>query len=59
MIQNMKFSGYFLVVWDFIRYAKDMGIPVGRDMDGFARADLFRRSYTAERPVAYVATHER
>ena len=29
MIQNMKFSGYFLVVWDFIRYAKDMGIPVG------------------------------
>src|SRR3954451_2412155 len=29
MIQNMKFSGYFLIVWDFIRYAKDMGIPVG------------------------------
>jgi len=29
MIQNMKFSGYFLVVWDFIRYAKDKGIPVG------------------------------
>jgi DNA polymerase III subunit alpha len=29
MIQNMKFSGYFLVVWDFIRYAKQMGIPVG------------------------------
>ena len=29
MIQNMKFSGYFLVVWDFIRYAKDCGIPVG------------------------------
>ncbi len=29
MIQNMKFSGYFLIVWDFIRYAKDLGIPVG------------------------------
>jgi DNA polymerase-3 subunit alpha len=29
MIQDMKFSGYFLVVWDFIRYAKDHGIPVG------------------------------
>ncbi|HEV2447903.1 MAG TPA: DNA polymerase III subunit alpha, partial [Candidatus Sulfopaludibacter sp.] len=29
MIQNMKFSGYFLIVWDFIRYAKDNGIPVG------------------------------
>jgi DNA polymerase-3 subunit alpha len=29
MIQQMKFSGYFLVVWDFIRYAKSKGIPVG------------------------------
>ena len=29
MIQSMKFSGYFLIVWDFIRYAKDHGIPVG------------------------------
>jgi len=29
MIQNMKFSGYFLIVWDFIRYAKHNGIPVG------------------------------
>jgi DNA polymerase III subunit alpha len=28
-IQSMKFSGYFLVVWDFIRYAKQNGIPVG------------------------------
>src|SRR5437868_8014476 len=29
MIQKMKFSGYFLIVWDFIRYAKSIGIPVG------------------------------
>ena len=29
MIQQMKFSGYFLIVWDFIRYAKGEGIPVG------------------------------
>jgi DNA polymerase-3 subunit alpha len=25
----MKYSGYFLIVWDFIKYAKDHGIPVG------------------------------
>ncbi len=25
----MKFPGYFLIVWDFIRYAKERGIPVG------------------------------
>jgi len=29
IIQQMKFSGYFLIVWDFIRHAKERGIPVG------------------------------
>src|SRR6266403_1991133 len=29
MIQQMKFSGYFLIVWDFIRFAKQNSIPVG------------------------------
>ena len=29
IIQQMQFSGYFLIVWDFIRYAKEHGIPVG------------------------------
>ena len=29
LIQQMKFSGYFLIVWDFIRYARSRGIPVG------------------------------
>jgi DNA polymerase III subunit alpha len=28
-IQQMKYSGYFLIVWDFIRFAKERGIPVG------------------------------
>jgi Type I phosphodiesterase / nucleotide pyrophosphatase len=36
-----------------------MGLAVGRDMDGFARTDLFVRSYTLEHPVTFVATHER
>ena len=29
IIQQMNFSGYFLIVWDFIRYAKERDIPVG------------------------------
>jgi DNA polymerase-3 subunit alpha len=29
VIAKMNFSGYFLIVWDFIRYAKEHGIPVG------------------------------
>jgi DNA polymerase III subunit alpha len=28
-IRKMGFPGYFLIVWDFIRYAKEKGIPVG------------------------------
>ena len=29
MIKQMRFSGYFLIVWDFIRYARAQGVPVG------------------------------
>jgi DNA polymerase-3 subunit alpha len=29
MIKQMGFPGYFLIVWDFVRYAKEHGIPVG------------------------------
>ena len=29
IIRKMGFAGYFLVVWDFIRFARERGIPVG------------------------------
>ena len=29
MIKDMGFSGYFLIVWDFIRFAREKNIPVG------------------------------
>ncbi|MGH9340584.1 MAG: DNA polymerase III subunit alpha [Acidobacteriota bacterium] len=29
MIQKMNFPAYFLIVWDFIRYAREENIPVG------------------------------
>jgi len=29
MIKKMEYPGYFMIVWDFIRYARDHGIPVG------------------------------
>ena len=29
IIRQMQFSGYFLIVWDFIRYARENHIPVG------------------------------
>ena len=29
MIKKMGYCGYFLIVWDFIRYAREKNIPVG------------------------------
>ncbi len=29
VIIKMRYPGYFLIVWDFIRYAREHGIPVG------------------------------
>ena len=29
MIKKMRYAGYFLIVWDFIRYARAQEIPVG------------------------------
>ncbi|MBS1865886.1 MAG: DNA polymerase III subunit alpha [Acidobacteria bacterium] len=29
MIQKMRYEGYFLIVWDFIHYARMQGVPVG------------------------------
>jgi len=29
VIRRMRYPGYFLIVWDFIRHARELGIPVG------------------------------
>ena len=36
-----------------------LGLPVGRDMDGFARIDLFKPAFTADKPVTYIPTYGR
>jgi predicted AlkP superfamily phosphohydrolase/phosphomutase len=36
-----------------------LGLPVGRDMDGYARTDLFQRSFTEERPITFIPTYDR
>ena len=59
-IQEMKFSGYFLIVWDFIRFAKLRNIPVGPGR-GSAAGSLV--SYSMEitdiDPLAYGLLFER
>lgn len=36
-----------------------LGLPVGRDMEGFARTDLFRAEFTASRPITFIPTYGR
>jgi predicted AlkP superfamily phosphohydrolase/phosphomutase len=36
-----------------------LGLPIGRDMDGYARADLFQQSFTEERPITFIPTYDR
>ncbi len=36
-----------------------LGLPVARDMDGFARADLFTRDFKAERPIVFIPSYSR
>src|SRR5438034_4723041 len=60
IIKNMGFPGYFLVVWDFIKYAKDHGIPVGPGR-GSAAGSLvaYSMGITDIDPLAYDLLFER
>jgi DNA polymerase-3 subunit alpha len=60
MIQQMQFSGYFLIVWDFIRFAKSINIPVGPGR-GSAAGSLvgYAMSITDIDPLQYGLLFER
>ena len=36
-----------------------LGLPAARDMDGFARSDLFTRDFTADRPIVFIPSYSR
>ena len=60
VIQKMQYSGYFLIVWDFIRYARSKGIPVGPGR-GSAAGSLvaYAMSITDIDPLQYGLLFER
>ncbi len=60
MIQKMQFPGYFLIVWDFIRYARSKNIPVGPGR-GSAAGSLvgYAMSITDVDPMQYGLLFER
>jgi hypothetical protein len=36
-----------------------LGLPVGRDMDGSARTDIFLPAFTSERPISYIPSYDK
>ncbi|MCC6646462.1 MAG: DNA polymerase III subunit alpha [Polyangiaceae bacterium] len=60
VIVDMKFPGYFLIVWDFIRYAKEHGIPVGPGRgSGAGSLVAFAMRITDLDPIPYDLLFER
>ncbi len=60
VIVGMKYPGYFLIVWDFIREAKDRGIPVGPGRgSGAGSLVAYSMGITALDPLPYDLLFER
>ncbi len=60
VIAKMDFPGYFLIVWDFIREAKDRGIPVGPGRgSGAGSLVAYSMGITELDPLPYALLFER
>ncbi|HAH05161.1 MAG TPA: DNA polymerase III subunit alpha [Elusimicrobia bacterium] len=60
VIKRMGFSGYFLIVWDFIHYAKNNGVPVGPGRgSGAGSLVSYALDITMVDPIKYKLLFER
>ncbi len=60
VIEKMNFEDYFLVVWDFINYAKSIGIPVGPGRgSGVGSLVAYAMGITNVEPLQYNLIFER
>ncbi len=60
VIVGMDFPGYFLIVWDFIRFAKENDIPVGPGRgSGAGSIVAYSMRYTDHDPLPYNLLFER
>jgi len=60
VIQNMGFTDYFLIVWDFIKYARDNGIAVGPGRGSAAGSIVaYALRITDVDPIEYALLFER
>ena len=63
LIDKLDLAGYFLIVWDFVKFAKDRGILVGPGLGKLPQANLALISVPgdyagAERWLAYLVTRD-
>ena len=60
VISRMGYVNYYLIVWDFIRYAKEQGIPVGPGRgSGAASIVAYCMHITEVDPMQYALIFER
>ena len=60
VISSMGFSDYYLIVWDFINYAKSVGIPVGAGRgSGVSSIIAYSVGITDVEPLKYQLIFER
>ena len=60
VIEKMQYAGYFLIVWDFIREAKQRGIPVGPGRgSGAGSLVAYSMGITELDPIPYALLFER
>ena len=52
-------TGHILLLGAIAGATIFLGLPIGRDMDGNARPDLFQAAFTADRPITFIPTYER
>jgi len=59
IIERTGFTNYYLVVWDFVRFARDRGIPVGIRGSGGASLAAFLIGISDIDPIRYSLILER
>ena len=59
LIARMGFSEYFLVVWDIVRYARDLGVPVAGRGSGASSLAAYLLGITNVCPLTYDIPFER
>ena len=59
IIEAKKFASYFLIVWDFVRYARERGIPCGARGSGVGCLVAYLLNLSTVDPLAYGLLFER